>query len=96
MSTTDTPKDGGPAFPPNAGWRDNDPSGYGMTLRDWFAGTAIAALLSTVSAQRQVQQAVEEKDDGVKDRTKVIAEVLAKRAYGLADAMLQQRLKQTK
>lgn len=32
---------GGPAFPPNAGWRDNDPAMRGMTLRDWFASKAL-------------------------------------------------------
>lgn len=30
-------KDGGPAFPPNAGWRDNDPKCQGMSLRDYAA-----------------------------------------------------------
>ena len=34
-------RDGGPAFPPNAGWRDNDPNARGMSLRDWFAGQTI-------------------------------------------------------
>jgi len=43
MTTT---KDGGPAFPPNAGWRDNDPACRGMTLRDWFAAHALAGMLA--------------------------------------------------
>lgn len=39
MTTSD---DGGPAFPPNAGWRDNDHECRGMSLRDWFAGEALS------------------------------------------------------
>ena len=39
--------DGGPAFPPNAGWRDNDPKMRGMSLRDWFAGQALVGLLAS-------------------------------------------------
>ena len=39
--------DGGPAFPPNAGWRDNDPACRGMSLRAYFAGQAMAAIVST-------------------------------------------------
>jgi hypothetical protein len=32
--------DGGPAFPPNAGWRDDDLSARGMSMRDYFAAHA--------------------------------------------------------
>jgi hypothetical protein len=42
-------KDGGPdnppAFPPNAGWRDNDPDCRGLSMRDWFAGQAIEVMV---------------------------------------------------
>lgn len=37
---------GGPAFPPNAGWRDNESSCRGMTLLDWFAGQALSSILA--------------------------------------------------
>jgi hypothetical protein len=38
---TDTRKDGGPAFPAYQGkWELDDPRG--MSLRDWFAGQALA------------------------------------------------------
>jgi len=49
----DTIKDGGPAFPtpvqhspdsPGAGWREDYP---GMSLRDWFAGQALAGPLAS-------------------------------------------------
>lgn len=38
--------DGGPAFPPNAGWRDDDPACRGMSLRDYFAATALQGYLA--------------------------------------------------
>ena len=41
---TEEPSDGGPAFPAMT------PGGYctpGMTLRDWFAGQALAALITS-------------------------------------------------
>ncbi len=37
-------KDGGPAFP--AHWNGLQPAQQGMTLRDWFAGQALAGQLS--------------------------------------------------
>ena len=36
---------GGPAFPPNAGWRDNDEECRGMSLRDFFAGQALTGMM---------------------------------------------------
>jgi len=33
-----------PAFPPNAGWRDNIPECRGLSKREWFAGMALAGL----------------------------------------------------
>jgi hypothetical protein len=38
-STTEKPKDGGPAFPGET----TKPGETGLTLRDWFAGQALAA-----------------------------------------------------
>ena len=42
---TDKPQNP-PAFPPNAGWRDDDPDCRGMTLRDYFAGQALCGMLA--------------------------------------------------
>lgn len=46
---TEQPKDGGPAFPVHGGHHpDDDPRnqilGGGMSLRDWFAGQAMAGV----------------------------------------------------
>lgn len=38
-----TPDDGGPAFPP---MHDPETHASGMSLRDWFAGRALAGLLA--------------------------------------------------
>ena len=73
--------DGGPAFP------QHDLSAYGlgpcgdgntgMTLRDWFAGLALAGILAA--------------DNVVPVGTVDPKELLAKTAYGMADAMLKAR-----
>jgi hypothetical protein len=66
-----TINDGGPAFPFD---------GYGervsgMTLRDWFAGQALAGVTSSVNDEISVGQ----------------VEGIAEIAYALADAMLAAR-----
>jgi hypothetical protein len=80
-------KDGGPAFPSgeafslDAGGRSDDrvmkPLHPGMTLRDYFAGQVIAALLV---APGQIGDEAWQNDDRA-----------ATWAYGLADAMLAAR-----
>ena len=35
-----------PAFPPNAGWIDNDVQGRGMTLREYYAGLAMQGYIA--------------------------------------------------
>ena len=71
--------DGGPAFPrtgyecTNGDWV---PPQLGMTLRDWFAGQALAGISSTLAHE------YEDRD---------LAERYAADAYELADAMLKAR-----
>jgi|688.fasta_scaffold232506_2 hypothetical protein len=68
-----TINDGGQAFPagnPTHGGHE------GMTLRDWFAGQALAGMISGLDAKSEGSQAI-----------KPIAEA----AYDFADAMLKAR-----
>jgi hypothetical protein len=69
--------DGGPAFPNtgNTAW-ELKPSG-GMTLRDWFAGMALAHPYTHDDGDRQIPNLHE----------------IADYAYLIADAMLAERLK---
>jgi hypothetical protein len=70
MSTID---DGGQAFPagnPTHGGHE------GMTLRDWFAGQALAGIISTCDAKSEGSQAIKP---------------IAAAAYDFADAMLRAR-----
>jgi len=67
------PIHGGPAFPiPTDDWR-------GMELRDWFAGQALAGMLTYYNEHRGDYH------------TNATCEVAAKDAYQWADAMLKQR-----
>jgi hypothetical protein len=71
-------EDGGPAFPSEAG---SDQDGYyprsGMSLRDYFAGQALAGLMADVS----ILAAAGGRDAGF----------VAKLAYDAADGMLDAR-----
>lgn len=68
-------KDGGPAFP-----RDHAHDGHnGMTLRDYFAARAMAALLTRVDVVAGDYVTNATPDQGAKD------------AYRFADAMLRAR-----
>lgn len=78
--------DGGPAFPSHSGDPEmidprNRISCGGMTLRDWFAGQALAAMASTPKETTEAANAA-----GM-SRTDFVTEC----AYQLADAMLKAR-----
>lgn len=57
----------------------------GMTLRDWFAGQALAAIITATSAGQH------NPDKPGDDRT--IIQAMARDAYELADAILAERSK---
>lgn len=74
-----TKDNGGNAFP--ALYHDDTP---GMTLRDWFAGQAIPAIIAATSAGQH--------NPGMKvPQGATIVEGMAHDAYELADAMLEAR-----
>jgi len=77
-------KDGGPAFPtenfvpyPGGGGAGQHVINGGMSLRDWFAGQALAGIMASPACL-----------DGSFERTPSIA---AKAAWTYADAMLNAR-----
>jgi hypothetical protein len=68
------PTDGGPAFP----------TGH-MSLRDWFAGLAMAGLVQDRDTQRMLRNDCEDDDE--------LHGKMAAVVYKLADAMLEARRK---
>jgi hypothetical protein len=79
-------KDGGPAFPrgpvvATVGEKFVVDAEYGMSLRDWFAGQALASLAPLDHFPTTYQN---EKRD----------QIVARAAYMYADAMLAERSKQ--
>lgn len=75
-------KDGGPAFPGESSFPYNPESHFpGMTLRDWFAGMALGALVSNSSRENFHHDT---------------SEIYSSNAYILADAMLAERKKEKK
>lgn len=73
--------DGGPAFP----LIEEDENGakfqiYGMSLRDWFAGQAIGAVIRQCAG-----------DQAVSLDSRTPEQYFADKAFGIADAMLSAR-----
>ena len=70
--------DGGPAFPQTAQvefLRQN-----GMSLRDWFAGQALAGIIGPIATDPRLAERIEGRE-------------MARIAYQAADAMLAERSK---
>lgn len=80
---SDQTKDGGPAFPfsmhPEHGYGPAESVDQGMSLRDWFAGQAMKAVVSNPHRDKNTAE-----DQAAK---------FAQCAYKLADAMLAEREK---
>ena len=76
---TDMHDNGGPAFP--TGLTPGHYSQEGMSLRDWFAGQAVAGMAGiTTRAMHDEGYSVSE-----------VKAAIARQAYGIADAMLEAR-----
>ena len=76
-----TIKDGGAAFPRSG--NDDCTSEFGMTLRDYFAGQVMNAM---ISGDAQPYVSTEQHADGI-----TLEGVTASRAYQYADAMIAAR-----
>ena len=79
---SDIANNGGPAFPTPAGLQHND----GMTLRDYFAATALQGLLSKLPIIDQTGVHGIKVDDKIAYNNEV-----AESCYWIADAMLRAR-----
>lgn len=84
-----------PAFPRTGeGFGNELYDAPGMTLRDWFAGQALAGFLANGS-QRLVNEACIEEPDfldmGPAKRMRIVNEQVAAGCFGIADAMLAAR-----
>lgn len=87
MSETQKIDDGGPAFPCEGGDMSGLHAAPGMSLRDWFAGQVLAALVGAFNSpgndeiRRIVMRSAEEDGETIHDHA-------AGSAYAYADAML--------
>jgi hypothetical protein len=88
--------DGGPAFPLiessfSSGGTMTSLTGRGMSMRDWFAGQALAGLLGndTFMTDLQAQLREDGRDSGGQRSGTCV--ITARRAYMHADAMLAAR-----
>ncbi len=98
---SEKPKDGGPAFPVSTfvsidGQSVSHPDHTGMSLRAWFAGMALQAMLACETSQQQMELAVREQhaEKPEEDRRVIMRRIWAKRAVLQADALLAELAKQ--
>ena len=84
-----TPKDGGPAFPREDYQADDAPDQRGMSLRDYFAGRALAVLVHDLITGSHIKDGI---GISLADDTRAVAG----EAYCYADAMLAEREKEPK
>ena len=86
-------QNGGSAFPivSNGGYSEHQLVDEGMSLRDWFAGQALASGTLSDRQERFAEwwlKAHFGERDGIRGE-----EIMAARAYEIADAMLKERAK---
>jgi 5,10-methylenetetrahydrofolate reductase len=84
-------EDGGAAFPITSPYNGR----AGMSLRDWFAGQALAGLLAD-GTQRLVAKAFKDADKFFEfrdplEKASIVNVQIALGAYGIADAMIAAR-----
>lgn len=74
---------GGPAFPYSYATPNEFRFQSGMTLRDWFAGQALAGIAVNLSNDN-----IQELADGIKG-----GNIITEAAYAIADSMISKRSK---
>lgn len=77
--------DGGQAFPISDA---SGPIQHGLTIRDWFAGQVLAAVVNAMLQNEDATAGFEDRADKLKSS---IAEATAQFAYESADAMIKRR-----
>lgn len=89
-------KDGGPAFPTSHRGGDTELSLFGMSLRDWFAGQALAASMKLAEEHDENPDRLPALFgfDDVWLADAVFGDLAVTIAYEIADAMLKQRERQ--
>lgn len=81
--------DGGPAFPQSISVSyEPIPSCAGMTLRDWFAGQALAGITSSLAGKDIMRSIVEL---AAEHDAEDIGVTIARSAFEYADSMIKQR-----
>ena len=86
--------DGGPAFPMPASTDGNGNvtfAEYGMSLRDWFAGTLPEPSEDRVNREREIDRAANPHNESHKPPMRNDREIRAYLRYQYADAMLAER-----
>ena len=82
--------DGGSAFPCDGQWGDGVPE-RGMTLRDWFAGQALAGELASTSTPESAGAIAE----AAAKAGRAVEAQIALNCFKVADAMLAARLQKS-
>ena len=86
MNDTKT-NNGGPAFPVTLDHR-GCVGAYGMNLRDWFAGQALAGIMTNLELQLEVVKAQIKRKGQEKF---LVGQCFARHCFDVADAMIEAR-----
>lgn len=81
-------KTGGPALPIQGGWGLDS---TGVTFRDIFALSVLPAVYSDYAKEKQAKGLTLQSFDEDRNEPSIDAEMIAKDAYSIADAMLNER-----
>lgn len=95
----DERNDGGPAFPQSETAKgntvENEHGQGGMSLRDYFAGKAMHAIIGNQAQFSGANTAAEKayEGDDLSEKSRIVRQIVASMSYAVADAMLAARKK---